>query len=407
MTRFALRDLARPEHLSDPYPLYGSLLAAERADDPRRLDHRVLTRHADVSAVLRDPTWSSDRIPQLVASLPENSPLDEDIVATLRTQLPFADPPAHTRIRQLVQRAFTPRTVATMEAQVEATTSMLMERFAAQVADGEPVDFVGEVAYPLPVLVLTELLGVPPEDRDEFKRWATTIATFVGAARRDASHAAEVTDVVRSAGAFLRRLARARRNEDFDDLFGALVAMADDGDRLSEHELVANYLFLLVAGHETATNHLANALVTLLRHPDELARLRSDRALLAPMVEETLRFESPVQSTARIALADREVAGRAVRAGQSVVLVLGAANRDPEVFDQPDRFDVGRTPNRHVAFSAGVHFCLGAALARMEALAVFGALLDRVPSLALVTDEIAWQPTIGFRGPTKLEVVRA
>jgi cytochrome P450 len=406
--RFALRDLARPEHLSNPYRLYHQLLDAERNNDPERLTHRVLTRHRDVSACLRATSLSSDRIPQLVSSLPPDAQLDDDVVETLRRQLPFADPPDHTRIRGLVQRAFTPRTIASMSQRVDIVTAELMSAFATRIRDGEQCDFMSEVAYPLPVLVLTEVLGIPPESRDDFKHWATTLAGFVGAARRSSEQAEMLTQIVRDATTFLTLLKEQRAQQpDTDDLFSALVAMADDGDRLTEAELVANYLFLLVAGHETATNHLGNSLLTFVRHPSQLQRLVDDRSLMNSAVEETLRFESPVQSTARIATADCEIAGRSVAAGQSVVLVLGAANRDRDVFDEPDRFDIGRQPNRHLAFSTGIHFCLGAALARMEAQALFTSLIDTVGPLQLVNDDVRWLPTIGFRGPAELTVQRA
>jgi cytochrome P450 len=406
---FQLRDLASPENLRDPYPTYRALLQAEIDDDPARLTHRVLTRHADVSACLRDQAWSSDRIPTLVSSLPDGVVLDDEVIETLRRQLPFADPPDHTRIRGLVQRAFTPRTIATMQERVDVVTSSLVASFAERVRSGEPCDFMAELAYPLPVLVLTEVLGVPPQARDDFKRWATTVAGFVGAARRTGEQAAELTDVVAHATTFLNDLRSARIGSDADDLFTALVAMTEDGDRLDGPELVANFLFLLVAGHETATNHLGNSLLLFLRHPDQLARLRADRSLIGGAIEETLRMESPVQSTARIARADTEIAGRQVRAGQSAVLVLGAANRDPDMFESPDSFDIGRTPNRHVAFSSGVHFCLGAALARMEAAALFNALCDEIPVLeaAASLDDVVWLPTIGFRGPSSLMVKQA
>lgn len=402
---FQLRDLVSPERQRDPYPLYAELLAAEARQEPERLEHRVLTTHADVTRALRDGRLSSDRVPAMLAALPaDRAERDAALAEVLQRQLPFVDPPAHTRLRRLVQRAFTPRTVNSLQRTVARVAEERVAALIRVMDGGGEADLVSMVAEPLPLTVLMEAIGVPPERQADFKRWAGCLASFVGTGARTAEHADALHDALTEETEFLRELKRQRHDAPGDDLFSALVAVEADGDGLDELELVANYVFLLTAGHETATNLLANAVLTLADRPEAWTRLRSDPGLVEPAVEEVLRYESPVQSTARVATEELVLGERRLRPGQTVVIVIGAANRDPAEFRQPDQFDLSRSPNRHVAFGAGPHFCLGASLARLEARSMLTALLAALPTLALAEEEVTWLPTVGFRGPQRLLV---
>jgi cytochrome P450 len=248
------------------------------------------------------------------------------------------------------------------------------------------------------------MLGIPERDVDRFKSWARDIVFLVGSGAPSERLAVAAEEHFGEMRAYLGALVRDRRHGPHPDLLSAMIDAADHGARLSEDEIFANATFLMTAGHETVTNMLSNGVLTLLRHPDQLERLRGERSLTVSAAEEILRFESPVQMTSRRALADGEFAGRWVKAGEALQLFLGAANRDPARFPDPDRFDIARGDNRHVAFGFGPHFCLGAALAREELRVALDHLLDRLPGLELAVDEVAWQPTIDFRGPLALPV---
>ncbi len=302
------------------------------------------------------------------------------------------DPPDHTRLRTLVQKAFTPRVVERLRPRIEALVKEALDEAEARGS----MDLVADLAYPLPVTVIAELLGVPVEDRSAFRRWSDAL---VGAldpvaltdrrsavlAARDALHA------------YLERVVAERRAAPRDDLISRLVEAEEQGDRLSGPELLAMGVLLLVAGHETTVNLIGNGINALLAHPDQLARLRDEPELIEPAVEELLRYDSPVQLTGRVALEELELGGRRVEPGQMLMLLLGAANRDPRVFAEPERLDLGRDPNPHLAFGRGIHFCLGAPLARLEGQIAIRELVRRFPTLRLAgTPER--RPTVTLRG---------
>jgi cytochrome P450 len=283
---------------------------------------------------------------------------------------------------------------------IEGLSTRLLDAVAA---DGE-TDLHRAYSSALPALVVGAMLGIPETDLERFESWALDIVFLVGSGAPSAQLALSAQEHFGEMREYLGALVRARRRDPGEELLSAMIAAADHDRRLSEDEIFSNATFLMTAGHETVTNLLSNAVVTLLRHPDELERLRRDRSLIASAAEEILRFESPVQMTSRRVLEDGELAGRRVKAGDALQLFLGAANRDPARFRDPDRFDMARTRNRHVAFAFGPHFCLGAALAREELRIALDHLLDRLPGLELALDEVAWQPTIDFRGPLSLPV---
>jgi len=397
-TEHALRQLLTPEGLADPYALYRELREREASGDPIG---RVVVRHEQVSAALTDRSMSCERIPGLVASLPDEVRSQVSVVErTLGDIIAFRDPPAHTRLRRLLAKAFTPGVVGQERLAIERAAGFLIDAIAD---DGE-TDLHGRVTYPLPAMVIGALLGVPDAELERFQRWALDIVFFVGSGQLGAELALRTRDSMLEMREYLADLVGRRRREPGDDLLSAMIAAADEGDRLTTDEIYANSVFLMTAGHETATNMLSNGVLTLLRHEDQLARLLAAPELIETATEEMLRYESPVQVTARFVTEDRELWGRRLRAGEALILLLGAANRDPDVFDDPDRFDIGRDKNRHLAFALGPHFCLGASLARLEMQVVVPLILERLPGLALGDGEIAWQPTLSFRGPTQLPV---
>jgi cytochrome P450 len=359
----------------------------------------VLSRHQDVARVLRDPRFSADdrnfsqharlRAEALRKGLADRE--DEDAPIMLRS-----DPPTHTRLRALVNKAFTPRAVERLRPRVEEVTAKLLEGLAGR----ERFDLIAELAVPLPVTLIAEMLGIPAEDRATFKRWSDVLVGFLDPLAADPKAMRRTVDDFFE---YVSRIAAERRRRPADDLLSALVQAEEAGERLSEAELHGTVALLLAAGNETTTNLIGNGVLALLRHPDELARLRGDPTLLDGAVEELLRFDSPVQMTARIARADLDFEGRRFRRGQFVVLLLGSANRDPDVFPEPDRLDLGRTDNRHLSFGLGAHFCLGAPLARLEGRIALRELLRRFPHLRL-SQEPRWRAFTFLRGVEKLLV---
>lgn len=359
----------------------------------------AVTRYGDVRALLCDERLSAerDRSPAVrahVAALPEEQRPDPE-----RRSMLTIDPPAHTRLRRLVLHAFTPRRVEALAPRIEALARALLDEAARE----GRMDAISALAEPLPAVVIAELLGVPPRDHPRFRRWSRDLLGPL-VVEDDAAARRRSAEARRSLDAYLLEILEARRREPRDDLVSALLEARDEDEALSGPELMATCHLLLVAGHETTTNLIGNTLATLLRHPEALERVRADPdALLPAAVEESLRFESPLQGVARVATRELEVAGERVPPGTVVSLMLGAANRDSEVFDRPERFDVGREPNPHLAFGFGTHFCLGAALARLEGRIALGAVLERFPWLAFDA-EPAWRPSFLLRGLSELRV---
>jgi cytochrome P450 len=359
----------------------------------------LLTHFDDIAAALRSPQlghYSGALNPAAMALIP--APY-RAITALLNNWMLLRNPPDHTRLRSLVNRAFTPRVVERLEPRIATIATSLL---TAARARGE-LELISEFAFPLPVIVIAEMLGVPPEDSDLFRRWSGVLAANIDLFQDDETLRAGST-VAGEIAAYLRELIAQRRANPREDLLSALVAAEDGGDRLSEDELIANCSLLLAAGHETTVNLIGNGTLALLRNPDQLALLHQEPALIENAVEELLRYESPVQLTSRNVLADCELPGGTLRTGEYVLLALAAANRDPQLFADPDRLDV-RRPNaaRHLAFAAGIHFCVGAALARAEARHAFRALLD-LGELRLFDADPPLRPTIALRGRSRIRL---
>ncbi len=387
----------------DPYGCYAEMRAAGPVLWNPLLSMWTFPRYAEVWRLLKEPTFSARRVEGIIQ---RNPTLDDDGAAALRKLLSgwmlFQDSPDHVRLRSLVSRAFTPTFVAELRPRVERLCAELL---APAIASGE-ADIMAAVANPLPFEVIAEMLGIPAGERVELRRWSDGIATLLGSLRPDEAIGREAVRCVGQLGDYLGGVIADRRARPADDLITHLVEAEEEGGRLSADEVLATCALLFLAGHETTTNLIGNGLLALLNAPDQLAELRADPGLAPRAVEELLRFDSPVQFLTRIATEPVEVAGVTVEPGQRVLLFLGSAHRDGDVFDDPDRLDVTREECPHVAFGRGAHFCLGAALARLEGEVVFRALLDRCASIELAADpaELDWRPDIGFRGVRSLPV---
>ena len=354
----------------------------------------ALMRHADVAAALREPTFSSDEDNWEAAGALGERP-QSALGDVMHHWMLFMDPPDHTRIRSLVNKAFTARTVERLRPRIQELTDELLDGI-----DGRSeVELMEEFAFPLPIRVICELLGVPREDQSQFRDASQNLASVLDLGPIPQ----EVLDAAEPFVAYLRGLIDDRRRSPGDDLLSALIAARDEADRLTDMELLGTVSLVLGAGFETTMNLIGNAVVTLLHHPDELARLRDDPALAAPAVEEVLRFEPPVLVTARTSLADTKLGDTEIRKGQQGILMLAVANKDGEVFEDPMRFDIGRAPNPHLTFGGGHHFCPGAALARLEGQIAIGSLVRRFPNLRL-REEPEWRQTVTLHGLKELWV---
>ena len=390
-------DAMSPAFQEDPYPHYDTYRSQQRL--LRVADTVWLCfGHADVTALLRHPKLSSDERRATAESGGAES-------GRLATSLLFMDPPDHTRLRSLVAHAFTPKRVADLRPTAEAITARLLDAIGAAATSGEEVDLIASLAYPLPVRIICSLLGVPEADEATFSKWSRALVrsldpSALRTAELDAAIAGAERDLVR----YLEGLLSFRRTAPGDDLLSALLAVEADGDRISPNEVVDLALLLLVAGHETTVNLIGNGVLALLRAPDQLNLLRGSPELVSGAVDELLRYDSPVQMTQRVATEDLELAGHRVTAGDELLLVLGAANRDPSVFTEPNRLDVRRDARRHVAFGGGIHHCLGASLARLQGQVALSAVIARFSRLELAGRPIR-RPTFTLRGLESLPVV--
>jgi cytochrome P450 len=390
----------QPEFFADPYPTYHRWRTEAPVQWNAPLNGWLVTSHDAVTAALADPRLSADRTESYLARYPVEARAELVPFAQMRSDMIlFIDPPKHTRLRGLVQKAFTPRAIGLLRPRIE---QLVIELLAPAEAGGA-FDIITGLAEPLPGLVIAELLGVPPADRPQFKRWALDMATALsGAASLDQVRQAQTS--LLAMGEYLRHVAAERRAQPEDDLISALVAVEEQGEILNEHELLATCALLLIAGSETTTNLIGNGLLALLKHPDQLARLRAEGELIRTAVEELLRYDSPVQATFRVVGEATSIDGVAIAPGQLVVLLVAAANRDPAQFPEPDRLDLSRANRRHLSFSHGPHFCLGAALARLEGQIAIAMTLNRLPAVRLVDQPPAWRPLFAFRGLQSLPV---
>jgi len=394
-----LMALFDPRRVADPYPTYAWLREARPVWRPVERVY-VLSRPEDCAAVLRDPRFGRREGGRLGlrrlgrdAGMPAEPP-------AVRSFL-MLNPPDHTRLRRLVSRAFTPARVRDLGPRIEAIAAGLITTASASTG---PVDLIETLASPLPVTVISELLGVPSADYDRLVAWSDALARGLDPALLIPAEDRERQQVARAEfGAYLADLIAERRRSPGDDLVSALASVTDGGDVLSEEELIATCILLLVAGHETTTSLIGSAVLGLIKHPDQFARLRAEPELMAGAVEEFLRYDPPVQLTARVALTEASIGAQSVPAGAAALMLVGAANRDPSLCADPERLDITRPPTHHVSFGQGIHFCLGAPLARLETQIVLRLLLERPDDLRLA-GEPAWKENTVLRGLRYLPV---
>lgn len=395
----SLYHLLDPEILANPYPLFHRL----RTEDPVHWDpflHAwVVTRYADVLHVLH--SFSAERTPtpdKLAAmGLSELSPVAQLMVK----QMLFMDPPAHTRLRSLSAQAFSPARVAVLRSHIRTIANQLLD----QVKSKGRMDVIKDLAEPLPAIVTAEMMGVAVGDRHQLKAWSADFAEMLGNFQHNPQRTPRMLQTVQDMTRYFRRAVDAQREHPREGLVHSLMTAEVDGDRLSEEEVVANCIVTMVGGQETTTNLIGNGVLTLLRNPLEMEKIVENPSLIPSAVEEMLRYESPSQHTGRLAPDDRDLGGKTIRKRQAVIAVMAAANRDPERFADPDRFDVARSDNRHLAFGYAAHFCFGAALARVEAQETFLALMERMPDLKLDPVPLFWRNNLGLRGLEALPVV--
>ena len=392
-----------PAFRADPYPTYRRFREEDPAHYSDLAQIRVLSKYADCAALLRDPRASNDQAnAEGWADQVRAQGFDPDQILAERTRpFLFTDPPDHTRLRGLVNKAFTPRVVEGLRPRIQEIVDSLLDAAAAR---GE-MDVIADLAFPLPVAMICELLGVPPEDVDRFRVWSAMAARSL-----DPDFVLPPEEIEARGNAFqefdnyFRDLIAKRRKCLGEDVLSALIVAEDEGQKLTEGELISTSILLLVAGHETTVNLIGNGTLALLRNPGEAQRLRDDPALIRSGVEELLRYDSPVQLTSRIAGEDIELPSLTLEKGKQAILMLGSANRDPEQFPDPDRLDVGRADNRHLAFGMGIHFCLGAPLARAEGQIALGELVRRFPEMRMLEDPPEYKPTFTLRGLARLNL---
>lgn len=395
-------NITSSEFKANPYPFYARLRAESpvyRVTLPDRRTAWLVTRYDDVAEALKDERLAKDRSRALTTEQLGRQPWMPKFFQPLTRNMLDLDPPDHSRLRALVSRAFTPKLIEQMRGRVEALTNELLDRAPA---NGR-MDLIRDYALPVPTTIIAEMLGVPLADRGRFQRWSNAFIT-AGSSRWS------VFLMIPTVWRFLRytrKLVQSRRAQPRDDLVSALVKAEEAGQHLSEDEMVAMIVLLLIAGFETTVNLIGNGTLALLRHPDQFEMLRKDPALIRSAVEELLRFDSPVESaTERYTREEVAIAGETVPRGEMVLAVIASANRDERQFADPDKLDLRREPNKHLSFGLGAHYCLGAALARMEGQIAIGTLLRRMPGLRLAVEpaKLHWRPGLVLRGMTGLPV---
>jgi cytochrome P450 len=411
MPQQVLTEPFSPAAQSDPYPTYAWMRTHQpvrRLTLPDGQGLWLITRYDDIERALRDPRLVKDPrnacAPGQLAYFPEEAkPLLEHMLSS--------DPPDHTRLRALVHKAFSPHLVERLRPRIQQIADELLNAAQSRGRRGSisqgTLDLVDDYAFPLPIIVITELLGVPSRDRDRFREWSEAVVGHEFFREREEFPTPRRAALANFA-AYLRALFEDKRTNPQDDLVSALIFAEEQGDALNEDELLAMVFLLLVAGHETTANMIGNSMLALLRHPDQLRMLQENPALIGPAVEELLRYDSPVEtSTFRYAAADIEVDGVTIPKGELVLVVLASANRDADRFIDADRLDITRADNRHLAFGKGIHFCLGAPLARIEGQIAISTLLRRLPTLRLAVppDQLEWRPGIILRGLRAFPVV--
>jgi len=394
----SLTRLLDPEVLANPYPLYARLREEAPVYFDPFLHTWVVTRYADVMKVLL--TFSADRTPSPDQLSAMGMSAIGPIAQVMVKQMLFLDPPAHTRLRSLAATVFSPRRVKVLEEHIRAIAHDLIDKVLAK----GHMDVMSDIAEPLPAIVTAELLGVPVEDHDQLKDWSKDFAEMLGNYQHNPNRIPKVLKSTEGMLKYFRERIAEQKDAPREGLIQSLLSAEINGDRLTEEEVIANTIVTMVGGQETTTNLIGNGLLTLLRNPEEKARLMADYSLIPSAIEELLRYESPSQQTGRIAREDVTIGGQEIRKGQAIIAVMASGNRDAERFPEPDRLDLGRTDNRHLAFGWASHFCFGAPLARLEGQIMLETMLRRLPQLELVSTDLTWRDNLGLRGLNALPV---
>jgi len=397
-------DIIRPEFKADPFPILAHLRSTEpvyRTTLPDKTAVWLVTRYEDVHSLLKDGRFTKNRYNAMTPEQLRKQPWVPPMFRPLERNMLDLDPPDHTRLRGLVHKAFTPRLIEQMQTRVQTIADEALDAVSRK---GE-MDLIGEYALPIPMILITEILGVPTKDRDEFHKWSKAIVSL-----NQFNVNWRAIPAIRAIWKFnryLRGFFKVRRTDPGDDLVSALIQAEEAGDTLSEDEMLAMVFLLLVAGHETTVNLIGNGMLTLLEHPEQMERLRDNPLLIQSAVEELLRFTAPVfMATERYAREDVTIQGVTIHRGEMTLGVIGSANRDEGVFDKPDTLNLAREPNKHLSFGFGIHYCLGAPLARMEAQIAIKTLLARMPSLRLKgpAQSLQWRQSLMLRGLESLPV---
>ncbi|MFC3613430.1 cytochrome P450 [Lutimaribacter marinistellae] len=396
-------DPSDPATMANPFPIYARLREEDPVHWSPSLKSWIISRYADVRDLLLSDHLSVRRLMQFYSALPpQDAALLSDIVKYLDLWLAFRDPPDHTRVRRILRHAFTPKAVDAMRPGIEEIVSHLLDRLEAK--DANRIDLIREYALLVPAYVIMDMLEVPRDMLDEFKSWSDDMAVFIGGARNSDDKYARAARGCQKMSSYFRDIISERSANPRPGFLMDLINARDEGDQLTEDELVATCILILFAGHETTTNLIGNATLLLLRHPEQLAALRAEPALIDGAIEEVLRFDGPTNALVRVVAQDHELEGRKMREGERVFVMVNSANRDPRAFDEPDRFDISRNPNRHLTFGQGIHVCLGARLAREEGRIAVMELMKRFPDLALDDEPPEWLDAMVPRGTRRLPV---
>lgn len=400
-------DLNSAEFLANPYPIYDQMRSSDPVYWSEQNSYWLLTRYADIVSLIPSEHLSSNRIVAHAGRMPnEIKEQFRPFFTAVSSWMLMVDPPDHTRLRGLVNKAFTPGVVANMQSLIQE----LVDEMLARVEEQGRMDVITDLANPLPAMVISELLGVPRTDQQKFKEWSDDITKALSGIDSAGSkeelfalYGIAQNSILALSSYFKERVNELRLHPQ-ENLLSALAQAEEQGDRLTEDELFANCVLLMMAGHETTTNLIGNGILALLHNPEQKEALALNPDLIVSAVEELLRYDSPVQKMARIALADIDVAGKQIKRGQLVCFCFGAANRDPEQFATPQELEITRKPNRHLAFGHGLHYCVGAALARLEGQIAFDTVLRRLPKLRLGNENLEWHRNFTLRGLKSLPV---
>jgi cytochrome P450 len=399
------KEVFSDEILQDPYPTYTRLLEEgplHYVDVGSKWAVWSVFSHAECSAMAKDPRCSAKRAQQQLLALPLSRQAEfSELARMLGLWLIFMDPPEHTRLRKLLNKGFSPAAIEALRPQVEA----IVDRMLKPLRDGSEVELMRDFANPMPVRIICEMLGIPQELNETFVNWSRAIALFRGSPDRTVEQAKAAQDALIELTEFFRKTVAERKRNKGNDLISLLIDIEEEGEVLTEEELYAQCIALLFAGHETTRNLIGNGMYTLLKHPEETTELRENPEIIRTTVEELLRYESPVQFTARVLKEDIEICGQRIPRKWTILCMLGAANRDPKRFKDPNKLDLKRLNNQHLAFSAGPHACIGGQLARLEGQIAIQILVQRFPNMKLTGPKPEWASTFGFRGLNSLRVI--